>query len=83
MELRYLRDTDGREVDFVVLRDRVPWCAVEAKTGEREIGRAVRYFQARTAIPRWFQVHRGQQDAMIDGVRCLPFAALCDALGIP
>jgi uncharacterized protein len=35
MELRYLRDTDKREVDFVVLRDRRPLFAVECKSGEK------------------------------------------------
>ena len=35
MELRYLRDTDRREVDFVVLRGGRPQFAVECKTGER------------------------------------------------
>ena len=35
MELRYLRDTDKREVDFVVLKNRKPAFAVECKSGER------------------------------------------------
>ncbi|MGH7897944.1 MAG: ATP-binding protein [Candidatus Binatia bacterium] len=83
MELRYLRDTDGREVDFVVLRDRRPWFAVEAKTGERGLSPAVRYFKARTAIPRWFQVHRGTKDVLLDGVRLLPFHKLCEEAAIP
>ena len=29
MELRYLRDTDKREVDFVIVKDRKPAFAVE------------------------------------------------------
>jgi hypothetical protein len=37
MELRFLRDTDKREVDFVVLRDRQPIFAVECKTGGRDV----------------------------------------------
>jgi predicted AAA+ superfamily ATPase len=83
MELRFLRDTDAREVDFVVLRDRKPLFAVEAKSGEREVSRAVRYFKERTSIPKWYQVHLGAKDAVIGGVRLLPFARLCDELGIP
>jgi len=43
MELRYLRDTDRREVDFVVLRGGRPQFAVECKTGQRAISPAVRY----------------------------------------
>jgi predicted AAA+ superfamily ATPase len=83
MELRFLRDTDGREVDFVVLRDRKPLFAVEAKTGERAVSPAIRYFRERTPIPAWYQVHRGTKDAMIGGVRVLPFGALCAELDIP
>jgi hypothetical protein len=38
MELRFLRDTDKREIDFVVLRDRRPAFGVECKAGERAVG---------------------------------------------
>jgi predicted AAA+ superfamily ATPase len=83
MELRFLRDTDAREVDFVVLRDRQPVFAVEAKSGERALGPGIRYFKARTRIPRWYQVHLGAKDVLVEGVRVLPFAALCAEVGIP
>jgi predicted AAA+ superfamily ATPase len=83
MELRFLRDTDGREVDFVVIRDRKPLFAVEAKSGERDVSHAIRYFKERTAVPKWYQVHLGTKDAVVAGVRLLPFARLCDELGIP
>lgn len=83
MELRFLRDTDGREVDFVVLRDRKPLFAVEVKTGERNVSRSVRYFKERTQVPEWYQVHRGSEDVVVDGVRRLPFARLCEEVGIP
>jgi predicted AAA+ superfamily ATPase len=83
LELRFLRDTDGREVDFVVLRDRKPWFAVECKTGDRGISAALRYFKARTAIPRWYQVHQGDKDVVVDGVRMLPFAKFCADVSVP
>ncbi len=83
MELRFIRDTDGREVDFVVLRDGAPLFAVECKTGERDLSRALKYFKERTSIPRWFQVHLGGTDRLIQGVRVLPFAHLCDELNLP
>jgi uncharacterized protein len=83
LELRFLRDTDGREVDFVVLRERKPWFAVECKTGYRAISSAVRYFKERTAIPRWYQVHRGDRDVVVDGVRVLPFAKFCADVSVP
>lgn len=83
MELRFVRDTDGREVDFVVLQGRKPLFAVEAKTGERGLSPAVRYFRERTGIPRWYQVHAGTSDTVVDGVRVLPLTALCREVGIP
>ena len=83
MELRFIRDTDTREVDFVVLQNRKPLFAVEVKSGERAVGPAVRYFKQRTGIPRWYQVHLGTKDAAVDGVRILPFATFCREVGIP
>lgn len=35
MELRFLRDNDKREVDFVVLKDKKPLFVVECKTGKK------------------------------------------------
>jgi hypothetical protein len=37
MDLRFLRDVDKREVDFLVLKDGRPEFAVECKTGERAV----------------------------------------------
>jgi predicted AAA+ superfamily ATPase len=54
MELRYLRDTDGREIDLVVLQNRRPLFAVECKSGEKAVGVALRYFAERTPIPGFF-----------------------------
>lgn len=62
MELRYLRDTDRREVDFVVIQDKKALFAVECKTGERQLSPHIRYFQERTPIPEFYQVHCGQAD---------------------
>jgi hypothetical protein len=83
MELRYLRDTDKREVDFVVLRDRRPLFAVECKTGDRAIGAAVRYFAARTGIPRWYQVHLGERHFSSGNITVMPVARFCDELHLP
>ena len=83
MELRYIRDTDGREVDFVVLRDGAPLFAVECKSGERDVGSSLKYFQRRVSVPAWYQVHLGSNDRPVQGIRLLPFARLCEALNLP
>lgn len=83
MELRFLRDTDKREVDFVVLQGRKPLFAVECKTGERAIAPAVRYFAERAGIPRFYQVHLGEAHFQTGPVTVLPFDRFCDELEMP
>ncbi|MFN0117521.1 MAG: ATP-binding protein [Elusimicrobiota bacterium] len=85
MELRFLRDTDRREVDFVVLRDNKPEFAVECKTGERSVSASAIYFQERTPIPVFYQVHLGEKDFIhsTTGIRVLPFATFCKELRMP
>ncbi len=83
MELRFLRDTDKREVDFVVLQDRKPLLAVECKSGERSISPAIQYFAQRTSIPRFFQVHLGDRHFETGKTRVLPFHSFCHELSLP
>lgn len=83
MELRYLRDTDKREVDFVVMKDRRPLFAVECKSGEKAIGGAIRYFAERTPIPRFYQTHLGERHFSSGKVTVLPFIELCRELRLP
>ncbi|TRZ68980.1 MAG: ATP-binding protein [Rhodocyclaceae bacterium] len=83
MELRYLRDTDKREVDFVVLKNRKPVFAVECKSGEKAIGPALRYFAGRTPIPRFYQTHLGERHYSTGNVTVVPFIRLCEELGLP
>ncbi len=78
MELRFLRDSLGREVDFVVIRDGVPLFAVECKKGEKGVSDSVKYFAERTAIPKFYQVHSGRSDFISsDKIRVLPFQEFC------
>jgi hypothetical protein len=85
MELRFIRDTDCREVDFVVLRDGTAEFAVECKTGERRPAPACSYFRERTDIPRFYQVHLGQRDFgnEASATRVLPFHTFCREVGMP
>ena len=83
MELRYLRDTDKREIDFVVLKNRKPVFAVECKLGERAIGPALHYFAGRTPIPRFYQTHLGERHFETGKVTVLPFIKLCQELELP
>ncbi|MCL2659473.1 MAG: AAA family ATPase [Acidobacteriaceae bacterium] len=55
-ELRYVRDKQQREVDFLVVRDRKPWFLVEAKLGDTALSPALAYFQTQVKAPYAFQV---------------------------
>ena len=83
MELRFLRDTDKREVDFVVLKNQKPLFAVEAKTGEKNISPAISYFELRTDIPHFYQVHRGTKTYQRGRTTVLPFIKFCEDLKMP
>ena len=85
MELRFLRDTDKREIDFIVLRDNRPLFAVECKTGERSVNAAAYYFRERTSIPKFYQVHLGSKDYgnAESSVRVLPYHIFCKEMNLP
>jgi len=57
-ELYFLRDTEGREVDFLVTVDRKPWFMVEVKSTFRTVSRSLRYFQKKLHVPFAYQVVR-------------------------
>lgn len=84
MELKFVRDSQGRELDFVVVRNQKPEFAVECKTGERDLSRNISYFAERTKIPQFYQVHMGQRDQEIAKFRArvLPITALARLLAV-
>jgi len=54
--LRYIRDKQKREVDFLVVRDEKPWFLVEAKHHESALGENLAFFQKMTGAAHAFQV---------------------------
>jgi predicted AAA+ superfamily ATPase len=83
MELRFLRDTDKREIDFVIVKDGKCLFAVECKSGEKSVNPNLFYFKERVDIPRLYQVHTGTRDYEKQGIRVLPFHAFCKELSMP
>jgi len=55
-ELRYLRDKQKREVDFLVVKDRKPWFLVEVKMSDKTLSPWLGYFQTQTNAQHSFQV---------------------------
>lgn len=49
--LHYVRDRNGREVDFLVVKDGRPWFLMEAKLSETRPTESLRYFSRRFNIP--------------------------------
>ena len=74
-ELRFIRDKEKREIDFVVLRDKKAVFAVECKTGSGVISPHIKYFSERTNIPIFYQIHQTDRDYEGDNgrVRVMPF----------
>lgn len=78
VELRYFRDTDGREVDFVVVDRRRPIRCVECKWSDAPVDRSLRYFKDRFPdCDAWQISAAGAKDYVNpDGIRVAPALAL-------
>lgn len=65
MDLRFYRDSNRRELDFVVLKNGKPLFAVECKSGEANLATNISYFSSRLPIPKYYQVHLGKKHVEI------------------
>ncbi len=81
-ELRYFRDIEGREVDFVAIESGKPSLFVECKSSNREVSGALRYLKGRfPATPAWQISPTGPQDYVTrEGIRVAPALALLGTL---
>jgi predicted AAA+ superfamily ATPase len=81
IHLYFLRDVEGREVDFLVTIDDKPWFAVEVKTSGMAVSKHLRYFAQRLEIPYCYQVvGEGDVDFVKDGVRVMAVDRFLGAL---
>lgn len=55
-QLHYLRDIEGREVDFLVAINNKPWFTVEVKENDTKVSKNLEYFNGRLRIPFSYQV---------------------------
>ena len=75
-ELRYVRDREGREADFLVTWNSTPWFLVECKL-QPGSARGLRYFADRLGIRQRFLVTKDQQEHYMDkntGILVIPAA---------
>jgi hypothetical protein len=82
VELRYVRDTDRREVDFVIVEGRAPQLMVECKGADTEVDRSVKYLKARFPKCEVWQVSAvGTKDYVTpEGIRVAPAMRLLRGL---
>jgi uncharacterized protein len=82
VEVRYFRDTDGREVDFVIVERRTPQLLVECKWNDVEVDRGLRYLKARFPTCNAWQLSAvGTRDYVTpDGIRVAPATVLLSSL---
>jgi uncharacterized protein len=74
LELRYFRDVDGREVDFVVTERQSPRLLVECKWADADVDRGLRYLKARLPdCDAWQVSATGRKDFVTpEGIRVAP-----------
>ncbi len=71
MELRYFRDVDMREVDFVILKDGDPIHFIECKVSGKDVNPALRYLKQRFPKVKGSQIflEKGRDLITKDGIR--------------
>jgi predicted AAA+ superfamily ATPase len=74
LELRYFRDVDGREVDFVVTEHFKPILFMEAKWNDQEIDRSLHYLKSKFPdVESWQLSATGRKDYISrDGIHVSP-----------
>jgi hypothetical protein len=82
IELRYFRDIEGREVDFVLVEGRNPRLLIECKWGDAEVDPNLRYLKARfPGAEAWQLSATGTKDYQTaEGVRVAPAVQLLATL---
>ncbi len=74
LQLRYFRDVDRREVDFVILEEGQPLQFIECKKSRRNSNRSLKYLKERFPQAEALQIDMGSQDDVVDrhNIRLMP-----------
>jgi len=81
-ELRYFRDNEGREVDFVLLEDNKPRMFVECKSNDRDVSASLKYLKNKfPEVESWQLSLEGKKSFVTaDGIRVAPALELLGTL---
>lgn len=82
VDLRYFRDVEGREVDFVLTEDGKPTLMVECKRGDDGVSPSLRYLKGKFPhCPAWQVSAVGAKDYVTpEGIRVCPALRLLKSL---
>lgn len=74
IELQYFRDIDGREVDFIITKDKTPILAVECKWGDKDTSKSLQYFKSKWPKCETWQVSAAGKKEYIskEGIHVAP-----------
>lgn len=71
-DLHFLRDIEGREVDFLITVNKKPWIAVEVKLSDQQPSKHLKYFAKKLKVPFVYQVIRDTDiDFLQDNIRVI------------
>jgi hypothetical protein len=80
-DLRFLRDKEQREVDFLVTIDNKPWFCVEVKNSRKEISKSLYYYKNALKIPYSYQiVLENDVNYVKDGIHVISVPVFLDSL---
>lgn len=68
IELRYFRDVDGREVDFVIVQNKKPIMFIECKWNDAPVSPALRYMKERFPSCEAWQISATGKKDFVDGL---------------
>ncbi len=82
LDLKYFRDIDGREVDFVVTENNKPIVCIEVKYSDTTISKSLRYFKERFPSCEAFQLVMTPTRAFqsVEGIRLSPALSFLSSL---
>jgi predicted AAA+ superfamily ATPase len=61
LELHYVRTKDGKEVDFLITRDKHPWLLIEAKLSDDQISPNLSFFAKMLGTKHQLQINRSAE----------------------
>ncbi|MCG2726480.1 MAG: ATP-binding protein [Elusimicrobia bacterium] len=73
VEIRYFRDVQGREIDFVIVEKNKPVKFIECKWSDTDISRTLKYMKKKFPDAEYYQIYaEGKKEYVKDGIFMMP-----------